>query len=135
MKTLMTIGEAAKVSGLTAKMIRNYEHSGLIRKSPRTENGYRLYNGEQLNQLMFIKRARNLGFSLADIQSLLELWQNPQRESRLVKQLAQSHLDEISNKISELQQMQQVLMKLADSCKGDASPNCCILEQLAQSSI
>ncbi|MBD1581016.1 Cu(I)-responsive transcriptional regulator [Pseudoalteromonas sp. S16_S37] len=135
MGTLLTIGEAAKVSGLTAKMIRNYEQSGLIRKSPRTESGYRLYNSEQLNQLMFIKRARNLGFSLSDIQSLLSLWQNPERESRLVKQLAQSHLEQISTKIAELEQMQQVLIKLADSCKGDTSPQCGILEQLAQSSI
>ncbi len=134
MGILLTIGDAAKESGLTAKMIRNYEQSGLIRKSPRTESGYRLYNSEQLNQLRFIKRARNLGFSLSDIQSLLELWQNPERESRLVKELAQSHLEEISNKISELQQMQQVLTKVAESCKGDASPQCSILEQLAESS-
>ncbi|BBN80335.1 Cu(I)-responsive transcriptional regulator [Pseudoalteromonas sp. A25] len=133
MDTLLTIGEAAKLSGLTAKMIRNYEKSGLIRKSPRTASGYRLYNSEQLNQLRFIKRARNLGFSLSDIQSLLELWQNPDRESRVVKQLAQSHLEEIENKITQLQHMQQVLTELAQSCKGDTNPQCSILEQLAES--
>lgn len=134
MATLLTIGDAAKASGLSAKMIRHYEQSGLLRKSPRTDAGYRLYNGEQVNQLRFIRQARNLGFSLSDIHSLLELWQNPERESRAVKQLAKQHLDEIAAKITELQHMQQVLTALADSCRGDGSPHCNILNQLAQPS-
>lgn len=132
MPNLMTIGDAAKESGLTSKMIRHYEKSGLLKKSPRTEAGYRLYNSEQLSQLRFIRQARSLGFSLADIQSLMELWQNPHRESREVKSLALQHLEEISLKISELQHMQQVLINLANSCSGDENPNCKILEQLAQ---
>ncbi len=132
MATLLTIGDAAKASGLSAKMIRHYEQSGLLKKSPRTGSGYRLYNSEQINQLRFIRQARNLGFSLADIQSLLELWQNPERESRAVKQLAQQHLAEIAAKIAELQHMQQVLSALADSCRGDGSPHCNILNQLAK---
>ena len=134
MATLLKIGDAANASGLTAKMIRHYELSGLLKKSPRTDSGYRLYNNEQINQLRFIRQARNLGFSLADIQSLLELWQNPQRESRAVKQLAQHHLDDIAEKIAELQHMQQVLTALADSCRGDGSPPCNILQQLAKPS-
>lgn len=132
MATLLTIGDAAKASGLSAKMIRHYEQSGLLRKSPRTDSGYRLYNSEQVNQLRFIRQARNLGFSLSDIHSLLELWQNPERESRAVKQLAKQHLDEIAAKITELQHMQQVLTALADSCSGDGSPYCNILNQLAK---
>ncbi|MFC3032332.1 Cu(I)-responsive transcriptional regulator [Pseudoalteromonas fenneropenaei] len=132
MTTLLTIGDAAKASGLSAKMIRHYEQSGLVRKSPRTDSGYRLYNSEQISQLRFIRQARKLGFSLQDIQSLLALWQDPQRESRAVKQLAQQHLTEIEAKISELQHMQQVLTSLAQSCSGDASPNCNILKQLAK---
>ena len=132
MATLLTIGDAAKESGLSAKMIRHYEQSGLLRKSPRTDAGYRLYNSEQINQLRFIRQARNLGFSLHDIQSLLALWQDPQRESRVVKQLAQQHLDEIAGKIAELQRMQQVLTALADSCRADGSPHCHILQQLAK---
>ncbi|WP_348729060.1 Cu(I)-responsive transcriptional regulator [Rheinheimera texasensis] len=132
MATLLTIGDAAKASGLSAKMIRHYEQSGLLRKSARTDAGYRLYNSEQINQLRFIRQARNLGFSLADIHALLELWQNPERESRAVKQLAQQHLAEIAAKIAELQHMQQVLTALADSCKGDGSPHCNILNQLAK---
>lgn len=132
MATLLTIGDAAKASGLSAKMIRHYEQSGLLKKSPRTDSGYRLYNSEQVNQLRFIRQARNLGFSLANIQSLLELWQNPERESRAVKQLAQQHLSDIAAKIAELQHMQQVLSALADSCRGDGSPHCNILNQLAK---
>lgn len=132
MATLLTIGDAAKASGLSAKMIRHYEQSGLLRKSPRTDTGYRLYNSEQVNQLRFIRQARNLGFSLSDIQSLLELWQNQERESRAVQKLARQHLDEITAKIAELQHMQQVLTQLADSCRGDGSPHCNILNQLAK---
>jgi len=132
MATLLTIGDAAKASGLSAKMIRHYEQSGILKTPPRTDSGYRLYNSEQINQLRFIRQARNLGFSLADIQSLLELWQNPERESRAVKQLAQQHLADIAAKIAELQHMQQVLSALADSCRGDGSPHCNILNQLAK---
>lgn len=130
MATLLTIGAAAKASGLSAKMIRQYEQNGLLGKAPRTDAGYRLYNSRQLQQLGFIARARKLGFSLAEIQSLLQLWQDPQRESRAVKQLAQQHLVDIQQKIIELQQMQQTLTALAASCAGDDSPHCSILQQL-----
>ncbi|HEX5792492.1 MAG TPA: Cu(I)-responsive transcriptional regulator [Rheinheimera sp.] len=130
MPTLLTIGAAAKASGLSAKMIRQYEQNGLLGKAPRTDAGYRLYNSQQLQQLGFIARARKLGFSLAEIQSLLKLWQDPQRESRAVKQLAQQHLVDIQQKITELQQMQQTLTALAASCAGDDGPHCSILQQL-----
>ncbi len=130
MANLLTIGEAAKASGLSAKMIRNYEQNGLLQKPARTESGYRLYNPQQLQQLRFIQQARKLGFSLSDIQSLLQLWQNPQRESRAVKQLAEQHLAEIAQKITELQHMQQLLQQLADSCRADSSPHCAILAAL-----
>ncbi|WP_397471579.1 Cu(I)-responsive transcriptional regulator [Rheinheimera sp.] len=131
MSTLLTIGEAARHSGLSAKMIRHYEQSGLLGKAPRTDAGYRLYNSQQLQQLGFIARARKLGFSLAEIQSLLQLWQDPTRESRSVKQLAEQHLADIDAKISELQQMRETLAALADSCAGDSKPHCNILQQLA----
>ncbi|PNH89748.1 Cu(I)-responsive transcriptional regulator [Vibrio diazotrophicus] len=132
MNNFMTIGDAAKSSGLTAKMIRHYEQLGLLKNSPRSESGYRLYNSEQINQLCFIRQARNLGFSLADIQSLLELWQNSERESRAVKELAEQHLNEITTKIEELQHMKNILKALSDSCRGDGSPHCNILNQLAK---
>lgn len=130
MSKLLTIGEAARHSGLSAKMIRHYEQSGLLGKAPRTDAGYRLYNSQQLQQLGFIARARKLGFSLAEIQSLLQLWQDPARESRAVKQLAEQHLTDIDSKISELQQMRKTLAQLADSCAGDDKPHCSILQQL-----
>jgi len=132
MATLLTIGDAAKASGLSAKMIRHYEQTGLLKPSPRTAAGYRLYNNAQISQLRFIRQARSLGFSLTDIRSLLALWQDPTRESRQVKQLARHQLDEIAAKIAELQQMQQVLTMLADSCRGDGNPDCNILNQLAR---
>ena len=131
MSKLLTIGEAARHSGLSAKMIRHYEQNGLLSKAPRTDAGYRLYNSQQLQQLGFIARARKLGFSLAEIQSLLQLWQDPARESRSVKQLAEQHLADIDAKISELKQMRETLAALAGSCAGDSKPYCSILQRLA----
>lgn len=130
MTTLVTIGQAAKQTGLSAKMIRHYEEAGLLKKANRTDAGYRLYNSQQLQQLSFIKQARTLGFSIAQISSLLNLWRNPQRSSKAVKQLAEQHLDEIKQKVAELQQMQKVLQQLADSCCGDDQPQCAILDGL-----
>jgi len=130
--TLVTIGQAAKLTGLSAKMIRHYEEAGLLHKANRTEAGYRLYNGQQLQQLSFIRQARALGFSLLQIGSLLDLWRDPHRSSKEVKQLAELHLDEIKQKVAELQQMQQVLQQLADSCCGDDQPQCAILDGLSE---
>lgn len=130
MTTLVTIGQAAKQTGLSAKMIRHYEEAGLLKKAHRTDAGYRLYNSQQLQQLSFIKQARTLGFSIAQVSSLLDLWRNPQRSSKEVKQLAEQHLDEIKQKVAELQQMQKVLQHLADSCCGDDQPQCAILDGL-----
>lgn len=112
-------------------MIRHYEQSGLLSKTPRTAAGYRLYNSQQLQQLGFIARARKLGFSLKEIQSLLDLWRDPARESRAVKQLADQHLTDIKQKITELQQMQQVLQRLSDCCSGDNNSHCAILAGLS----
>ncbi|KOO57511.1 MerR family transcriptional regulator [Rheinheimera sp. KL1] len=130
MATLVTIGQAAKQTGLSAKMIRHYEEAGLLKKANRTDAGYRLYSSQQLQQLSFIKQARTLGFSIAQVSSLLDLWRNPQRSSKEVKQLAEQHLDEIKQKVAELQQMQKVLQQLADSCCGDDQPQCAILDGL-----
>jgi Cu+-exporting ATPase len=130
MATLVTIGQAAKQTGLSAKMIRHYEEAGLLHKANRTEAGYRLYNSQQLQQLNFIRQARALGFSIAQVSSLLVLWRDPQRSSKEVKQLAEQHLDEIKEKVAELQQMQQILQQLADSCCADDQPQCAILDGL-----
>jgi Cu(I)-responsive transcriptional regulator len=132
MDKLVTIGKASSLTGVSAKMIRYYEEIGILKEANRTEAGYRLYNQAQLQQLGFIRRARNLGFSMTEIQSLLKFWLDTDRESRDVKQLALSHLHEINEKIVELEQMREVLQTLADKCDGDDNPDCPILEGLAQ---
>lgn len=129
--TLLTIGQASAHSGVSAKMIRHYEQLGLI-SSSRTAAGYRLYNQNQLQQLVFIRKARDLGFSSSRMKELLLLWQNPARPSREVKQLASVHLAEIAAKIDLLQQMQLVLQQLTAACDGNDAPNCAILTALQQ---
>ncbi|MFO1452805.1 MAG: Cu(I)-responsive transcriptional regulator [Lysobacterales bacterium] len=130
---LHNIGQAAALTGVSAKMIRHYESIGLTRPSGRTFANYRLYNDADVHRLRFIKRGRSLGFSIKQIESLLALWDNPQRASAEVKQLARSHAAELAEKISELQAMQRTLERLAKQCHGDHRPSCPILDDLASS--
>jgi Cu(I)-responsive transcriptional regulator len=132
MDKLVTIGKASSLTGVSAKMIRYYEEVGVLKKASRTDAGYRLYNQAHIQQLGFIRRARNLGFSMNEVLSLLNFWHDTDRESRNVKQLALSHLHEINKKIYELEQMKEVLQKLADKCDGNGNSDCPILEGLAQ---
>lgn len=134
MAELLTIGEAAKLTGLSARMIRHYESCGLLMDAHRTEAGYRLYNPTQLQLLGIIAQARVLGFSLEQIQSLLSLWQNPDRSSAQVKLLTAQHLQAIAEKIGQLQRMQQQLQQLSDQCAGDDNPACAILSGLSGNS-
>ena len=127
----MNIGEAARVSGVSAKMIRHYENIGLIPKAGRTTSGYRVYSGNDLHVLSFIRQARNLGFSIDRIRDLLGLWQNKRRTSQKVKELAISHLQELDARILELQEIRQAIAHLADHCHGDERPECPILDGLA----
>lgn len=128
---LHNIGDAAALTGVSAKMIRHYEGIGLIPAAGRTFAGYRLYGAADLHRLRFIKRARSLGFSIAQIEALLGLWHDPQRASRDVKRLAQQHADELERKIREMQSMQRTLRKLAHACHGDDRPECPVLDDLA----
>lgn len=132
MDKLVTIGKASSLTGVSAKMIRYYEEIGVLKKASRTDAGYRLYNQAHIHQLGFIRRSRNLGFSMIEIQSLLKFWLDTDRESRKVKQLALNHLHEINKKIRELEQMKEVLQKLADKCDGNDNSDCPILAGLAQ---
>jgi Cu(I)-responsive transcriptional regulator len=125
------IGEAAAATGVSAKMIRHYEDTGLIPAAGRTFAGYRLYGAADLNRLRFIKRARNLGFSMKQIEALLALWSDPSRASSDVKRLAQAHAAELEAKISEMQAMQRTLLDLARHCRGNQRPECPILDDLA----
>ena len=124
------IGEAAELTGVTAKMIRHYESIGLIPPANRTFANYRLYHDADLHRLRFIKRARSLGFSMKQIEELLDLWNNPKRASAQVKALARGHADALGEKIRELEAMQRTLLTLAKNCHGDARPECPILDDL-----
>jgi len=131
MDKLVTIGKASSLTGVSAKMIRYYEEVGVLKKASRTDAGYRLYNQAQLQQLGFIRRSRNLGFSMVEIQSLLKFWLDKNRNSRNVKQLALNHLQDINEKIIALEQMKEVLQNLADECDGNDNADCPILDGLA----
>lgn len=126
----MTISEVAGRSGISAKMIRYYEGIGLIRAASRTDSGYRSYDEADVHTLGFIRRARDLGFSVRQIGGLLSLWQDRERASADVKALASVHMDELRAKIGELQQMLKTLEHLVSHCRGDERPHCPILQGL-----
>ena len=129
--TWMNIGEAAKASGVSAKMIRHYESVGLFPEAPRTEAGYRQYGEKELGTLRFIRHSRDLGFSIEQIRELLGLWQNRRRPSRQVKALALAHIEELQQKLQELQAMKATLEHLVHCCHGDDRPDCPIIDTLA----
>lgn len=125
------IGYVAKVSGVSAKMIRYYESIGLTPPAKRTQANYRIYSDRDIQMLCLIKRTRSLGFSLEQIDALLSLWKNPCRASSEVKQLVLSHVDKLDHMIGEMQEMRDTLQFLAKDCSGDQGPDCSILEELA----
>jgi MerR family gold-responsive transcriptional activator of gol and ges genes len=127
----MNIGDAARNSGVSAKMIRHYEEIGLIPKAPRTYSGYRTYTHSDVHTLRFVRQARSLGFSIKQIEQLLGLWRNQRRPSSKVKALALAHVEELDQRIAELQAMKRTLQALASHCHGDDRPECPILEGLA----
>ena len=127
----MNIGAAAKVCGVSAKMIRHYESVGLLPPASRTDAGYRLYGEKDIRTLQFIRRSRDLGFSIEEIRSLVSLWQDKTRPSREVKAVARQHLDFLDRKLEELQSMKNALSHLVDCCHGDERPDCPILDNLA----
>lgn len=127
----MTIGQAAERSGVSAKMIRYYETLGLLPVVNRAENGYRRYSESEVHSLRFIKRARDLGFSTAEISELLGLWRNRRRSNAAVKRIAESHIDALGERIASMQAMQRTLVELSACCHGDGRPDCPILDDLA----
>jgi Cu(I)-responsive transcriptional regulator len=127
----MNIGEAAKASGVSAKMIRHYEQVGLLPPASRTDAGYRQYGDTDVHTLRFIRHGRDLGFSLDQIGELVGLWQNRRRPSRQVKALAEAHIRELDLKARELLAMKASLEHLVNCCHGDDRPDCPILDELA----
>jgi len=128
---LINIGRAAEASGVSAKMIRHYESVGLLPVAGRTVAGYRIYRDSDVHMLRFIRRARDLGFSMKEIGALVGLWQNRGRASGDVKKLAARHMRQLDDKIRDLQAMRDTLAHLAHHCHGDGRPDCPILEDLA----
>ena len=128
---LLNIGDAARASGVSAKMIRHYESLGLLRAAKRTVAGYRIYDDNDIHTLRFIRRARDLGFSMENVERLLGLWQNRRRASSDVRKVAQEHISNLDRKIAELQEMRRTLEHLVHHCRGDHRPECPILENLA----
>jgi len=128
----VNIGEAARLSGVSAKMVRHYEGLGLLPRVGRTEGGYRQYGASDVHTLRFIKRSRELGFSMEEIAELVGLWQNRRRASASVRRIALKHADELAQRIAAMQEMQRTLQHLIHCCHGDERPDCPILEELAR---
>ncbi len=128
---VVAIGEAAQRSGVSARMVRHYEGLGLLPAVARTESGYRQYSEADIHTLRFIKRSRDLGFSMEEIAELVGLWNNRRRASASVKRIAQKHLGELEQRIADMQSMRNTLAHLVHCCHGDAQPDCPILDDLA----
>ena len=127
----MNIGEASAASGVSAKMIRYYESIGLVPNVVRTQAGYRVYAESDVHTLRFIRRARDLGFSVEQMETLLALWSDRTRASADVKRVAAAHIAELERKMREIEGMAKTLRHLVHNCHGDARPDCPILEDLS----
>jgi len=127
----MNIGQAARATGVSAKMIRHYEEVGLVPPPNRTDSGYRQYGPTEVHTLRFIRQSRDLGFSIHEIGELLSLWHDRKRPSRLVKAMAEAHIQALDKKARDLLAMKSTLEHLVHCCHGDDRPECPILESLA----
>lgn len=128
----MNIGRASAESGISAKMIRYYESIGLIPAASRSDGGYREYSDNDVHTLRFIRRARDLGFTVEQMIELLTLWRDRKRASADVKRIALKHVEELERKARELREMSSTLKHLADHCKGNERPDCPIINELAE---
>lgn len=128
----MNIGQVAAASGVSTKMIRYYEKTGLIGPAGRTASGYRVYTSNDVHMLRFVRRARDLGFSVSQIESLLALWHNRARSSADVKALAVEHIDHLCEKVAQMEEMIATLRHLAEKCSDDDRPDCPILADLSE---
>jgi Cu(I)-responsive transcriptional regulator len=127
----MSISEAAAAAAVTPKMIRHYESLGLIPQAERTESGYRLYTKREVDMLCFVRQARALGFPIPQIDALMRLWRDEQRQSRAVREVARAQLEQLQQRRQELQEMTAALEALVEQCSGDDKACCPILQQLS----
>jgi MerR family copper efflux transcriptional regulator len=130
-EAILLISDAARLSGISARMLRHYEGLGLLGEVRRSDAGYRRYSPADVHTLRFIKRSRDLGFSMEQVAELVGLWQDPKRNSAEVKKVAQSHLTELAERIAQLESMRRTLTDLVHCCRGDARPDCPILDDLS----
>ena len=128
----MNIGTAASHSGVSAKMIRYYEEIGLLPSAARRANGYRDYGDQEVAVLQFVRRTRDLGFSLEEVSALLALWSDKKRPSRDVKRLAETHIADLERRMREMRAVMKTLRQLAQHCHGDERSDCPILDDLAK---
>ena len=126
------IGVAAQRAGVSARMVRHYESLNLLAPVARTDSGYRQYAEADVHTLQFIRRSRDLGFSMEEIATLLGLWQDKARASREVKRIAQTHIEGLAERIAAMQAMQRSLQTLVACCHGNDRPDCPILDDLAR---
>ena len=127
----MRIGEAAKLSGVSAELIRYYEGAGLLSPAGRDANGYRIFDERNVHELRFIRRSRTLGFPIKQIDELLKLWRDKQRPSRKVRALAEMHKQSVVDRMNAHRSIVKVLGRLIDACRGDDRPDCPILDELS----
>jgi MerR family copper efflux transcriptional regulator len=130
----MNIGEAARASGISAKMLRYYESIGLVPPAGRSASGYRTYEARDVSLLRFVRHARDFGLTMDRVKLLIGLWQDKNRPSREVKRIATQQIAELDTRIGELTAMKNALLALSEACHGDHRPDCPILEDLAEGS-
>ena len=126
----VTIGKVAAQTGCNIETIRYYEKESLLPLPGRTEGGHRLYTVAMVERLVFIRRCRELGFSMDEIRRLLSVVDGEQVSCERVKHIAEIHLRDIRSKITDLKKMERTLHELSNQCSGEDVPECPIIEVL-----
>lgn len=127
----LSIGELSRRTGVNVETLRYYERIGLLAPPPRTAGGHRLYPARQLKRLTFIRRSRELGFSLDDIRNLLGLVEGGYTCGQ-IQEAALSHLRNIRRKLADLRRMEETLAETAERCRGGTAPECPIIDALSR---
>jgi MerR family mercuric resistance operon transcriptional regulator len=127
------IGTLSERTGVHIETIRYYERAGVLPRPPRSPGGFRCYGPDDIRRLGFIRRLRELGFSLDSVRTLIDFAQTRRSKCGEVRAMAASHLKEVEAKLSDLRRMQRVLKEMVASCDRGVTPDCPIIETLWQS--